>query len=340
VIGYSSPMRRPLALIFALAGALAGLLATACSDANKKSDPDEFKVALLSPGPVSDNGWNASAYEGLLRIKKDLGAVIAQQEVKTPAEFEEGYRRNAERGAKLIFGHGFEFGDWALKVGKEFPSVAFVVSAGAPTAVANNVASMVWRIEDAAYLCGRIAASVSKTGKAGCVGGQDIPPLHSAFDAFAAGAKSANPNFEVRAVYIGDWHNIGAAKAQSISLVEAGCDTLFHDADAAGLGVLEAATEKGIFAFGCTNDQSPSAPKAVLASATVDVPGSFVAIAKEVKEGRFKGRRIEWTRKDGFVKLVWNPALRAKIPADVVKAVEELDAKIASGELKVPYSAP
>jgi basic membrane lipoprotein Med (substrate-binding protein (PBP1-ABC) superfamily) len=334
-------MRRPLARFFALAAPLLSLaLMAACSDANKNANPNEFKVALLSPGPVSDNGWNASAYDGLLKIKKDLGAEIAQQEVKNPTEFEEGYRRNAERGAKLIFGHGFEFGEWALKVGKEFPAVAFVVSAGSPTAVADNVASMVWRVEDAAYLCGRIAAGVSKSGRAGCVGGKNIPPVQSAFDAFAAGAKSVNPNFEVRTVYVGDWHNIGAAKAQSIALVEAGCDTLFHDADAAGLGVLEAATDKGIFAFGCTNDQSPSAPKAVLASATVDVPGSFLAIAKEVKDGRFHGRRIEWSRKDGFVKLVWNPALRERVPAEVVKSVEELDAKIASGELRVPYSAP
>ena len=33
-----------------------------------------FRVALLTPGPVSDGGWNASAYEGLQRIAKELGA--------------------------------------------------------------------------------------------------------------------------------------------------------------------------------------------------------------------------------------------------------------------------
>ena len=31
-----------------------------------------FKVALLTPGPVSDAGWNAAAFQGLLQIKKDL----------------------------------------------------------------------------------------------------------------------------------------------------------------------------------------------------------------------------------------------------------------------------
>jgi basic membrane lipoprotein Med (substrate-binding protein (PBP1-ABC) superfamily) len=316
---------------------LAAAMFAACDGAKPGGG---FAVALLSPGPVNDNGWNASAYEGLLRIERELGAVKSQQQVKTPAEFEDGFRRNAERGAALVIGHGFEFGDAAVKIGREFPKTAFVVSAGPPGAVAENVASMVWRIEDAAYLCGRVAAEMSKTGKAGCVGGMDIPPVRSAFDAFAHGARSVKPDFEVRQTFVGDWHDLGAAKAQSLSLVEAGCDSLFHDADAAGLGVLEAAAVKGIYAFGCTNDQSSSAPGAVLASATVDVPASFVKIAREVKDGSFRGRRIEWTRRDGIVKLVWNPALAGRVPEKVRQAIDKLDAEIASGALKVPYSAP
>lgn len=329
-----------MARLSALAALVLALLpAAGCLREPAAENATDFTVALLSPGPVNDNGWNQSAYEGLLRIERELGAAKAQQQVKT--DFEEGFRRNAERGARLVFGHGFEFGDAALKVGKEFSGAAFVVSAGAPGVVAPNVASMVWRIEDAAYLCGRIAAGLSKTGKAGCVGGMDIPPVRSAFDAFEAGAKSANPSFEVRRANVGNWHDIGAAKAQALSLVEAGCDSLFHDADAAGLGVLEAATDRGVYAFGCTNDQSSSAPRAVVASATVDVPASFVSVAREVKEGRFRGRRIEWTRRDGVVRLVWSEALAGKVVSSELRAeVEALDAQIASGERKVPYTAP
>lgn len=314
-------------------------LAASCSGGSAPSSSAKLHVALLSPGPVNDNGWNASAYEGLLRIEKELGAKKSQQQVKNPSEFEEGYRSNARAGATLIFGHGFEFGDAALKVGKEFPGTKFLVSAGAPGVHSENVASMVWRVEDAAYLCGRIAAALSKTGKAGCVGGEDIPPVRSAFDAFEQGAKLGNPNFEVRQVYVGNWHDIGAARAQTLALIEAGCDVLFHDADAAGLGMLEAAEQKGVFAFGCTKDQSSSAPNAVVASAVTDVPKSFVEIAREIQEGRFRGRRIEWTRKEGMVGIVWNPAMKAKVPAEVLQQVEELDSKIASGSLKIPYSA-
>src|SRR5262245_38799565 len=72
-----------------------------------------FKVALLTPGPISDAGWNALAYEGLVAIRDQLGAEITQTETKTPAEFEEGFRDFARRGYRLIFGHGFEFQDAA-----------------------------------------------------------------------------------------------------------------------------------------------------------------------------------------------------------------------------------
>src|SRR5262245_17779424 len=87
---------------------LAAVAVAACSDANKNAKEGGFRVALLSPGPVNDNGWNASAYAGLMRIQQELGAEVAQQQVATPVEFEDGFRRNAERGAKLVFGHGFE----------------------------------------------------------------------------------------------------------------------------------------------------------------------------------------------------------------------------------------
>ncbi len=320
-----------------LAAAAVGLLALACG----RAAPDgAFRVALLSPGPVNDNGWNASAWEGLLLVERELGAEKAQQQVKSPPEFEEGFRANARRGARLVFGHGFEFGDAALRVAREFPEAAFVVSAGASDAVAPNVASMVWRVEDAAYLCGYLAASLSTTGRAGCVGGVAIPPVQSAFDAFAEGARAARPDFEVRTVYVGDWHDIGAARAQAVSLIDAGCDALFHDADAAGLGVLEAAEQRRVFAFGCTNDQSGSAPNAVVASAVTDVATSFLHVAREVREGTFRGRRIEWTRRDGIVRLVWNPRMADRIPEALRTKVEELDARIASGALKVSYSAP
>jgi basic membrane lipoprotein Med (substrate-binding protein (PBP1-ABC) superfamily) len=80
-----------------------------------KRPTSDFKVALLTPGPISDAAWNAGAYEGLIRIRDSLGAQVSHVETKTPAEFEEGFRDFASRGYRLVIGHGFEFQDAAAR---------------------------------------------------------------------------------------------------------------------------------------------------------------------------------------------------------------------------------
>src|ERR1700692_4048990 len=100
-------------------------LAAACSQretpiatGNRAPAIPQIKVCLLTPGSINDNGGNAIAWEGLQRIKTQLGAEISHQETKTPAEFEEGFRSYGVRGFDLAFGHGFEFQDAALSAGK------------------------------------------------------------------------------------------------------------------------------------------------------------------------------------------------------------------------------
>ncbi len=92
--------------------------------------PHAFKVALLTPGPVSDAGWNAAAYQGLELIKTKLGADTALVQTKSPADFEDAFRDFASRGFDLIFAHGFEYTDSALEVARSFPNTYFVVSSG------------------------------------------------------------------------------------------------------------------------------------------------------------------------------------------------------------------
>src|SRR5512139_2705555 len=106
------------------------VLVAGCSRSEPPAASSAFKVALLSPGPVSDAGWNALAYEGLLAIRDRLGAEIAQTETKTPAEFEEGFRDFAGRGFQLVFGHGFEFQEAAAAVSIDFPDTVFITTSG------------------------------------------------------------------------------------------------------------------------------------------------------------------------------------------------------------------
>jgi basic membrane protein A and related proteins len=313
------------------------MLATALVSASAaESSPagSTFKVALLSPGPVSDAGWNALAYEGLLAIREQLGAEIAQIQTKTPAEFEEGFRDFARRGYKLVFGHGFEFQDAAAAVAPDFPDTVFITTSG--NTVRKNVAPLRFMIEEATYLEGMLAAGMSKTGKAGAVGGIEIPSVKSTVIAFEAGAKAVRPDFAMVTAYVGNWEDVGAAKEAALAQIQQGVDFLFHNADAAGLGVFRAAEEKQVYAFGSNKNQNDVAPDVVIASAVADIPQAFVQVARDVKEGRFVGKIERMGMKDGVVSLVFNPRLEAKIPADLKARIAQARAAIIAGTLKVP----
>ena len=60
--------------------------------ADTKQASTMFRVALLTPGSVSDAGWNAAAYQGLVLIKTKLGAETALVQTKSPADFEDAFR--------------------------------------------------------------------------------------------------------------------------------------------------------------------------------------------------------------------------------------------------------
>jgi basic membrane protein A and related proteins len=320
-----------------------GFLALVALNGCQRGEPEQqpkagatpaFKVALLSPGPVSDAGWNALAYEGLLRIRDETGAEISQIQTKTPAEFEEGFRDYARRGFNLVFGHGFEFQDAAAAVSPDFPKTVFITTSG--NTVRTNVAPLRFMLEEATYLEGMLAASMSKTGKAGVVGGMEIPSVKSTALAFEAGAKSVNPNFQIVTAYIGNWEDVGAAKEAALAQIERGADFLFHNADAAGLGVFQAAQERGVRAFGANKNQNEVAPEVVIASAVADIPAAFVQVAREVKAGGFVGHVEKKGLKDGVVSLVVNPRLAATIPADVQQRVGDAQKAIVAGTLQVP----
>jgi basic membrane protein A len=293
-----------------------------------------FKVALLSPGPVSDAGWNALAYEGLLAIRDQLGAQVSQIQTKTPAEFEEGFRDFARRGYQLVFGHGFEFQDAAATVAPDYPGTVFITTSG--NTVRKNVAPLRFMLEEATYLEGILAAGMSTTGKAGAVGGIEIPSVKSTIIAFTAGAQSVKPDFAVITSYVGNWEDVGGAKEAALALVQQNCDFLFHNADAAGLGVFKAAQQKQVYVFGANKNQNDVAPDVVLASAVIDIPRGFLQVAREVKEGHFEGKIERLGMKDGIVSLVLNPRLAPRIPAAVSARVDAARAAIIAGTLKVP----
>ncbi len=306
---------------------------------NASADAGTFRAALLTAGPVSDAGWYAGAYEGLLMLRDSLGAEISHQQTRTPSEFDEAFLSYASSGYDLIFAHGFEYQDAAMRAGEQFPNTTFVVSGGGR--FSKNVVPLIFELEEGSYLAGMLAAGMTDSEVLGMVGGVAIPPAEGTFRAFEAGAKAVNPEVRVLETWTGSWDDVAAAKEAAVAQLSRGADVLIHNVDAASFGVFQAVREaaaggRAVWALGMNNDQNDVAPDVILGSAVIRIPQAFLETARAWQAGELRGAPIYAGMADGVIDLVLNPNLASKVPDGLVEAIDSARERIRSGELDVP----
>lgn len=292
----------------------------------------QLKVALLTPGPVNDSGWNAMAYDGLKAIETELGAKISNQEA-TDAAIKDAMRSYAQDGYNLVIGHGFEYNDPEIEVAADFPKTVFVSSSGGKTAT--NAGAFRFYLEQGFYLCGLLAGSMTKTNTVGMVGGPDVPSIRSTFMAFEAGAKAANPGVKVIQKFTGKDSDVAAAKQLTLQEISEGADFLIHQTNAAAPGFFQACEEKKVYSFGANLNQNDASPS-VIASAVIVAKPAFLALAKEVKEGTYKGHIQLMGMKDGAIDFILNPKHQEEIPVKVHDLLTATSLKIVNGTFEVP----
>jgi basic membrane protein A len=322
----------------AVLASLALALITACSggrDAAHTDSSNAFRVALLTPGPVSDRSWNGGAYDGLLQIRDSLGAIVSHIQTKTPADFEENFREYGARGFNLVIGHGFEFQDAARRVAPLYPHTIYITTSG--NTAGPNLAGIAFSFADASYLAGVLAGGMTHSNVIGVVGGTELPPVKESFSAFARGARDVNPRISVLTGYVGNWDDVSAGKEQALAQIARGADVIFQNADAAGLGVFQAArTKPGIWVIGSNSNQNDVASDITLGSVVIDLPKAFMLIAKDVRAGTFKTGVVTFDARSDVVRLVINPATRARVPAATLSRIDSLSAAIHAGRFAAP----
>lgn len=282
-------MRRvALAVLFIVALVVAGCAAPA--GPSQPATPvaqKTFKVGLLSPGSVNDEGWNSIAYHAMLRIRDELGAEMSYVELEQdPASFEKAFRDYASQGYDMILGHGFEFQDAALTVATEYPKTYFFISSS--RVFEGNVIGLNTDSSQPYYLMGVAAATMAPEG-AGFVGGMEIPPVSEALTGFTNGARSIDPDYPVASTYIGNFTDAAAAKEATLGMIAQGARMVVPDADVASLGVFQAVSESGpdVYTFGAFGDFTDKAPNNILGNYLANYGQGIVNIARQIKEGTF-----------------------------------------------------
>ena len=324
-------------IVVVVVAAVAGYLTFMGAGPATPTAPKKLKVAVIYTTPIEEP-WNTVLHEAMSWAIKNYNVEYVYSEKVDTADVERVMREYITAGYDIIIPHSWGFYETTIKLAKEYPNVAFAQGSG-PVDIQypSNIVLYDYWIQDAAYLAGIAAGKMTKTNIIGVVAAYPVPDVNRLVNAFAAGAKSVNPNVKVSAIYIESWFDPIKGKEAAKALIERGADFIYAER----YGPFEAAKEaleKGrkIYCFGNIVDQSSLAPEVVLASVAWDLK-TFVAKLIEMKQsGKWEGGIYDWGMKEGWAKIIWNESLKKEVPKDVLDAVEQVQKDIIEGRFKVP----
>ena len=311
---------------------------TACTSTAKPSDANKIKVGIVFDiGGKDDRSFNAAAFQGVLRAKKELPIVLRDAEPGDATSLEPAMRAFAQYGYNLIIGVGFAQAPILEQVAKDYPNTHFAIVDGVCNSP--NVASLLFKEHEGSFLVGMIAASQSKTNTIGFVGGMDIPLIRKFLKGYEEGAKYVSPNIRVIPNFIGitdaAWNNPSLGKELAMSQIQQGADIVFQAAGNSGLGVFDAAEAAKKLAIGVDSNQNFVKPGFILTSMVKRIDNAVFAVVQDEIAGKFKGGIHVYGLENEGVGYAVDEYNKALLPVEVIAKVEKAKQEIIAGKIKV-----
>ncbi len=326
-------MKKFLALALALVLALGCMIA--CTKTNGQNG-EKTVVAIVVAGTFGDRSFYDSSKAGGDQLAKDFANV----EIKTIECNNENHTvqmRNAADVANIVVCVGWEFYDIAT-IAPEYPNVNFIWIDNATDEPIPNVLNITYAQNEGSFLAGYIAASLSKTGVVGAVGGEDSDTINDFIVGYKQGAEYRNEAIKVEWNYTNDYDDPAKGKECAKALRDKGADVVFQIASKAGDGVFEAAQEGGFLAIGVDSDQKYINPDVIVCSMKKEVGKSiFDAVAKYLSGDKsLWGTTWVANLADGYVGIGYGDlGSPQQVPNEVKAEVEDRGKKITSGEITV-----
>ncbi|MEL7607908.1 MAG: BMP family protein [Bacillota bacterium] len=312
------------------------LLLLVASFAGCAKEQKAVKVALLCSGPINDGGWNTEAYNAVMKLKETHGWETTYTENVVAADIPSTLRNYAQNGYTLIYGNGYEYGDYMLEVAKEFPDTCFFSICG----VVNNDKNMgsgLFRYYELGYLCGELAARMTKTGKVGFVGAMETPGILAEVSAFKHTVEEKVAGSNVSVAYTGSWTDVAKGYEAAVAQINAGCDILMGIGDACDAGAIQACQESNGKAkfIGFASDMNYIAPDVVITSAVQSTPFMIAQVADQFAAGKFPAAVTEYNIANGGQYFgVWAEDVDATIKQEIL----DLEKSIKDGTLVLDTS--
>ena len=313
-------------------------LLVGCSS-KRESNEDVYKIGMISDtGGVNDESFNQSTWEGLQQAQEKYGkdkVQVKYVESSQEADYTPNIETFVEEDLDLIIGVGYKMAGAIEEASKNYPDVQFAIIDHSYEKQPENVTSLIYEDNTAAYLAGLVAAKKTETNKVAFIGGIKSATLDKFEYGFRAGVKAANPKCELTVRYLNSFSDSALAKSVANQMHKDGVDVIYTAAGAAGTGAIEAAKENNKMAIGVDVDQSPLAPDNIISSTMKNVNVSIVNLVGEILEDNYQGGQvIVNTLASGGVGL--SDTTKDHVSKDILDYVNEQAGKIKSGEIVVP----
>ncbi|MDQ1146683.1 basic membrane protein A [Bacillus sp. SORGH_AS 510] len=335
----------------------AGTLLGACgkSDDTSKNETSKggegkgksFSVAMVTDvGGVDDKSFNQSAWEGLQKFGADNGMKKGKGgfdylQSKSDADYSTNLNTLARQDFDLVYGIGFLMQAAVEEIAKQQKDSHFAIIDA--EVKQPNVASVLFKEQEAAFLAGVAAALTTKSNHIGFIGGMEIPVIERFESGFLAGVKAAKPEVKVDVQYSGAFDKAELGQSIASKMYSSGADVIFHAAGGTGNGLFKEATDrkakdpsKEIWAIGVDRDQNDMGPDVVLTSALKRVDVAVQDLSKKAMDGNFPGGQsiLYGLAEDGVGLAPINSKAANKDAIET--AVKDWIEKIKSGAVKVP----
>lgn len=314
------------------------------AESGKKTDKT---VAIVTDvGGVDDKSFNQSAWEGLQEWGKEHGLEKGVDgynylQSKSDSEYITNLNTAAGNGFSTIFGIGHRIKTAVADVASQKPAINFVII-DSVIPDQENVASVTFRDNEAAFLAGVAAAKTTKTEKVGFVGGQNGEVIDRFEAGFRQGVKAVNDKIEVDVQYVGTFGDPAKAKSQAAAMFNGGADIIFHAAGNSGNGVFSEAKDikknnpdKEVWVIGVDRDQEAEGEvdgKSITLTSTLKGVGKAVIdISNLALEDKFPaGETLVFGLKEDGVDLT-----DGQLSEETKTAVKEFKQQIIDGKVTV-----
>jgi basic membrane protein A and related proteins len=357
-----------VATLAASVGAVAAIGASYASATVTHASKSFLACEVTDTGGINDRSFNASAYQGLKVAAKAIpGLKYTFLSSTSTSDYVPNINTFLGEHCGIIITVGYDMASATQSAAKSHPSEKFAIVdyEGIPGA---NVLNLHYDTNQDGFLGGYLAAAMSKTGKVGTFGGQDIPTVTIYMDGWVAGVRYydkinhahvvalgwtpaahrnfASGGFAGTGLFTNDFTNQALGKTDAQTLMAEGADVVFPVAGAVGLGAAAAVKQAGAGHYmewvdtdGCVSASQYCS--IFLTSVTKGIVPSVATAVEEAAKGTFHGGGYTGTLANNGVSISPFHDFSSKVPAKVKAELKTIKTAIIAGKISLdPNSYP